>query len=173
MSETASAARGGEFATSRRGGVSEDCDFIRRKAFEGVPVSAIARMVARPVSDVRAIACTVAAPIERPAPKVTKRPRVVLSLWRGLMAVPDAPTGRKTMAQVAAPVCAEHGVSLEDVIGPMRFRVITRARQAVMYALVQEKRWSLPQIGKFLGDRDHTTVLHGYRAHAKRIAEEA
>lgn len=31
-------------------------------------------------------------------------------------------------------------------------------------------RYSLPQIGAFFGGRDHTTVIHGIRAHEKRMA---
>lgn len=42
-----------------------------------------------------------------------------------------------------------------------------------MWALKQEGRWSLPQIGRLLGNRDHTTIIHGVRQHEKRLREAA
>lgn len=68
--------------------------------------------------------------------------------------------------------CRELGLAYLDIIGTSRFREHTRARQMFMWELHQRTpRLSLTQIGKALGGRDHTTVLHGVRQHAKRIGE--
>lgn len=48
---------------------------------------------------------------------------------------------------------------------------IAQARQEVFYRLRElDQPPSLPQIGQWMG-LDHTTVLHGLRAHARRRAE--
>lgn len=70
--------------------------------------------------------------------------------------------------EIVAEVCAARGVTPHDVAGPWRFRPVTLARQEICYRLRKETTWSFPQIGHYLGKRDHTTVLHGYRTHAKK-----
>ena len=48
----------------------------------------------------------------------------------------------------------------EELTGPSRSRRIARPRQVAMYLMRQETNASLPQIGKKLGGRDHTTAIH-------------
>lgn len=65
-------------------------------------------------------------------------------------------------------VAAKHDVTVADIRGPRRRIEISHARQEAMYRLYSErKNLSLPMIGRMLS-RDHTTVMHGIRAHAKR-----
>ncbi len=71
----------------------------------------------------------------------------------------------KTEAQqVILEVCQRHGVSYAQVMSKSRSRPIVKARAEAMWAL---KDWkpslSLPQIGRMIGGRDHTTVLHALR----------
>ena len=74
-----------------------------------------------------------------------------------------------------AEVSTRHGVSPDDIIGPQRFRDIAHARQEVAWQVRQahdafgNPRFSLPQIGTWLGGRDHTTIIHAIRAHEKRM----
>ena len=49
----------------------------------------------------------------------------------------------------------------QELSGPRRSRDIAFARQVAMYLLRQETSLSLNDIGKELGNRDHSTVLHG------------
>jgi chromosomal replication initiator protein len=46
---------------------------------------------------------------------------------------------------------------------------LVHARQEAMYRLRTEKNLSLSAIGRELGKRDHTTVIHGIKQHKKRI----
>lgn len=69
---------------------------------------------------------------------------------------------------VVSAVCAIHEVAPTDLLGPARFSAVNRARQHAMW-LLRGQGYSSPQVGAALG-RDHTTVLHGARAHAKRVA---
>lgn len=59
-------------------------------------------------------------------------------------------------------VAEYHQVTPEDLQGPRRSRDLAFARQIAMYLLRQETTLSLADIGKELGGRDHSTVLHGW-----------
>lgn len=52
-----------------------------------------------------------------------------------------------------------------------RNREIVFARQFVMYWAARLTNLSLPQIGRLIGGRDHTTVLHGRKNYARKRAE--
>lgn len=107
--------------------------------------------------------------------------QTVLSLWHGHIPVNRTMSGRigRTMAQIVADVAFERDVSEGDLIGPSRARWISHPRQEAMWRCYEEHRanglrvYSLPSIGRFFGGRDHTTVLHGIRAHEKRIKGRA
>ena len=51
-------------------------------------------------------------------------------------------------------------LTLKDVQGPLRWREIVKARAEIAFYLRHERKWSFPKIGKFLGDRDHTTIMN-------------
>lgn len=91
---------------------------------------------------------------------------IVLSLFRGLIEVP-AP--RLTMREIAMSVAEKYGLTLLDLMGESRLARIAHPRQEAMWLIRQGGRCSLPMIGRFFG-RDHTTILHGVRAHELRIA---
>jgi chromosomal replication initiation ATPase DnaA len=67
---------------------------------------------------------------------------------------------------IAKKICAKYDLDWERVRGKERFAFLIPCRQHIMYAL-REYGLSLPQIG-ILMNRDHTTILHGYRAHCAR-----
>lgn len=75
---------------------------------------------------------------------------------------------RRSMPEIAADICADHHIGLVDLIGPSRLHAIVCARQHFMALAYQQDHLSLAMIGKFLGGRNHATVLHGLRAHATR-----
>lgn len=54
-----------------------------------------------------------------------------------------------------------------ELLGPQRNKKVAFARQELAYLLREVTAGSLPQIGFFLGSRDHTTIIHA----TKRIAE--
>lgn len=58
-------------------------------------------------------------------------------------------------------VASFYSLTPEDLKGPSRSQKIVKPRHIAMYLARQETDASLPQIGKALGGRDHTTVLHG------------
>lgn len=86
----------------------------------------------------------------------------VFSLWRGMIEMP------KTMREILAEVCADYDLDRDDMLSPARWQPLARARQDFM-ARATEAGKTRSAIGRFL-HRDHTTVLHGVRAHARRAA---
>ena len=69
---------------------------------------------------------------------------------------------------VVREVAEANGITIDDLIGPRRSRRASWPRQEAMYRMRNETPLSYPEIGARLGNRDHTTVLHGVKAHAKR-----
>jgi chromosomal replication initiation ATPase DnaA len=65
-------------------------------------------------------------------------------------------------------VVNEHGVSLGEMQSKSRVQKIVNARHHLMYLLRTEGDWSLKRIGFAIGGRDHSTCIHGIRAHQKR-----
>ena len=88
-------------------------------------------------------------------------------------------TGAAYFRAVLADVSERHGVDVDDITGPSRLREIVHARQEVAWKVRKaqdacfEPRFSLSQIGTWLGGRDHTTILHAIRAHEKRRGAKA
>ena len=66
-------------------------------------------------------------------------------------------------------VCHKYGVSKIDLVSVRRTMDLILPRQEIMFKLRHHTVLSLPQIGRLLGDRDHTTVLHGIRKFQIRL----
>lgn len=62
--------------------------------------------------------------------------------------------------EVVRRVAEAFGVPVDRMLGRDRSRQVVLPRQIAMYLLREESRISLPQIGKTLGGRDHTTVMY-------------
>jgi chromosomal replication initiation ATPase DnaA len=73
--------------------------------------------------------------------------------------------------EIVKMVALKHQVSVNDLVkSKRRYKQITHARQEAYFLIVSRLGWSLPQTGRYFG-KDHTTVLHGIRTHAKRMVE--
>ncbi|MFC7217163.1 chromosomal replication initiator protein DnaA [Streptomyces polyrhachis] len=63
------------------------------------------------------------------------------------------------------------GLTVEDLCGTSRSRVLVTARQIAMYLCRELTDLSLPKIGAQFGGRDHTTVMHADRKIRALMAE--
>lgn len=72
---------------------------------------------------------------------------------------------------IAMEVSRIRGVALNDLLSDRRPVAIVRPRQEAMYLAKTMTPASLPAIGRRLGGRDHTTVMHGVRKISERIAD--
>jgi len=63
------------------------------------------------------------------------------------------------------------GLTIDDLCGASRSRVLVNARQIAMYLCRELTEMSLPKIGQQFGGRDHTTVMHADRKIRQLMAE--
>lgn len=70
-------------------------------------------------------------------------------------------TDRPSLERVVEVICYYYGVSLADLASASRKRSIAYPRQVAMYMARNETDASLPQVGTYLGGRDHTTIMYG------------
>ena len=66
-----------------------------------------------------------------------------------------------TSEDVIKAVCEHFSITQDQIKGKQRRKNFLIPRQIVMYVLREETSMSLSAIGKVLGNRDHSTVLHG------------
>ncbi len=85
--------------------------------------------------------------------------------------VTDSAGPEITSGLIMAQTAAYFGVSLDDLTGASRSRVLVTARQIAMYLCRELTDLSLPKIGQQFGGRDHTTVMHADRKIRQLIAE--
>jgi chromosomal replication initiator protein len=97
--------------------------------------------------------------------------RQPLTIELATLALQDMLTSPKkfTLEDVIEAVADFYSLSSEDLKGRSRRKKVAKPRQIAMYLARQETNASLPQIGRALGGRDHTTVLYSINKIGKRI----
>lgn len=77
-----------------------------------------------------------------------------------------------TLDDIVRKVCAHYGVKLRDLLSKSRRQTIVQARQLAMYLSHKYTDLSLSQIGRRIGGRDHSTVLHSCAQVERRVATD-
>jgi chromosomal replication initiator protein len=85
--------------------------------------------------------------------------------------IPHDSANQITSATIMAQTAAYFGLTLEDLQGQSRSRVLVTARQIAMYLCRELTDLSLPKIGQQFGGRDHTTVMHADKKIRQLMAE--
>ena len=85
--------------------------------------------------------------------------------------IPDDAASQVTPATIMAQTAAYFGLTLDDLQGQSRSRVLVTARQIAMYLCRELTDLSLPKIGQQFGGRDHTTVMHAEKKIRQLMAE--
>ncbi|MFW5470327.1 chromosomal replication initiator protein DnaA [Knoellia sp. CPCC 206435] len=85
--------------------------------------------------------------------------------------IPHDSSSQITSATIMAQTAAYFGLTLEDLQGQSRSRVLVTARQIAMYLCRELTDLSLPKIGQQFGGRDHTTVMHADKKIRQLMAE--
>ena len=78
---------------------------------------------------------------------------------------------RVTEPEVAGSRGYPFGLTMEDLCGSSRSRMLVTARQIAMYLCRELTDLSLPKIGQMFGGRDHTTVIHADRKIRSQMPE--
>jgi chromosomal replication initiator protein len=77
-----------------------------------------------------------------------------------------------TPRDLIASVASAFDVTVADLSGRSRQRHIAEARQAAAWVLRRASPLSLEQIGRLLGGRDHTTIIHAVAQIEQRVAAD-
>src|SRR5690606_34419628 len=85
--------------------------------------------------------------------------------------IPDGSSPQITADQIMDATSQYFNVSVDDLRGHSRSRVLVNARQIALYLCRELTDLSLPRIGQAFGGRDHTTVMHADRKIRQQMAE--
>lgn len=115
-----------------------------------------------------------------PAPQQTQPPAPkIVPKRKAKIVIPPAPPSDFASDGGAVPIerirnvtCAHFQVDPVDLISARRSAHLIRPRHIVYYLCKKLTLRSLPVIGRKLGDRDHTTILHGIRRMEKLLADD-
>jgi len=77
-----------------------------------------------------------------------------------------------TVEAIVRAVSRRLGLSTVEVRGPRRARPLAQARHLIAYLAHEYAEFSLPVIGRALGGRDHTTILHSVRKASALMSED-
>lgn len=84
---------------------------------------------------------------------------------------------KETKAQMAdrliAETAAEYSISEAELLSERRFKREVAARHTAIYRIMLATGWSLPQIGRCLGHRDHTTILNAIKRYKAGLVPPA
>jgi len=84
---------------------------------------------------------------------------------------PQDQANQITSSTIMAQTAAFFGLTMDDLCGASRSRVLVTARQIAMYLCRELTELSLPKIGQLFGGRDHTTVMHADRKIRQLMSE--
>ena len=85
--------------------------------------------------------------------------------------IPSGAGPEITAATIMAQTSTYFSLTIDDLCGTSRSRVLVNARQIAMYLCRELTELSLPKIGQTFGGRDHTTVMHADRKIRQLMAE--
>ncbi|MGD0857465.1 MAG: chromosomal replication initiator protein DnaA [Dehalococcoidia bacterium] len=94
-------------------------------------------------------------------------------LLNDMISVSKQSVGHHPASSVIRAVADYYAVSPEDITSKRRDLRTSRARHIVMYLLRQQNHCNLTEIGKILGDRDHSTVIHGCEKISSEISTDS
>jgi hypothetical protein len=107
-------------------------------------------------------------PLDNPPPEPVEPLPVVEAVTPAPVHSPIPETPALTILRE---VSEKHGMSVKQIQSAARMKTYVAARQEAAYRLNTELTFSLAQIGRMLGKRDHTTILHAINRHKKNLAK--
>lgn len=75
------------------------------------------------------------------------------------------------IARIERRISRALGIGVRSIRSESRTRTVAFARQAVIYWALRLTAHSTPEIGRAMGGRDHTTVLHAAKVYPKKRAQ--
>ncbi|MCA9494725.1 MAG: chromosomal replication initiator protein DnaA, partial [Myxococcales bacterium] len=84
----------------------------------------------------------------------------------------DPPVVHVTVPAIIEAVARFHNLRAADITGTKRTRTLTRPRHIAMYLARVHTSLSFPELGREFGDRDHSTIQHGFRKVQEELAHD-
>ena len=78
-----------------------------------------------------------------------------------------------TTSVIIEAVARFHNLRSADITGQKKNRTLTRPRHIAMYLGRRYSNLSFPELGREFGDRDHSTIQHGFRKVEKELEGDA
>jgi len=97
----------------------------------------------------------------------------VKQLLNDMITASKQSSGHYSAAAIINAVSDYFAIPPDDITGKKRDLKTSRARHIVMYLLRQQNHTNLAEIGRVLGNRDHSTVIHGYDRIAMNIGSDS
>ncbi|MCS6835353.1 MAG: chromosomal replication initiator protein DnaA [Anaerolineae bacterium] len=82
------------------------------------------------------------------------------------------PRDKLSLERIIEATAQEYGLTSADLLGKRRTGQVNEARQVAMYLARILTEYSLQQIGEALGNRAHTTIMHGHNKIAEDIRHD-
>ena len=139
---------------------------VKRRLNTAAPTVRSEQIVLKDLENTVAFVLAVAAMARDRAGNAARR----ADLFSGLSVPGRTPAGAAKAALRA--VSEKTGVPVQAILGRERIANIAAARHEAVWRVHQVTRWSLPRVGRFFGDRDHTTVLNSLRRMEERAGQD-
>ncbi len=101
--------------------------------------------------------------------KINKKTLDVESVKTVLRSILKSPASSYSITKITKAVADFYDVSERDILSSSRKRDVVKIRNVVIYLMRKEMEYSFPFIGKKIGGRDHTTIMHSYQKMEKEI----
>ena len=92
-----------------------------------------------------------------------KKSQITTEMIEGMISKSEDATGRVTRStpeQTIDVICKYYQIGKRQILGDTRARQIARPRQMLMYILRTQLGIPYEEVGRLVGDRDHSTVMH-------------
>ena len=75
-------------------------------------------------------------------------------------------------SRILEAVATTVGIELEDLTGSSRKKALVKARHIAIFLIRESTSLSLPEIGRLMGNRDHTTIYHAHQKIQKELVHQ-
>ncbi len=104
-------------------------------------------------------------PVDTRETLLTKNRHACTAIFRG----EPIPTKLVTFDMILRQVASHFNVSLADILSHRRTKNVTWPRQIACYLAKHHTQLTLPQLGRRVGGRDHTTIMSAIRVTERRM----
>ncbi len=101
--------------------------------------------------------------------RINKKPIDIISAKKVLKNILRSPIASVSVNKITKAVTDFYDISEKDITSSSRRREIVKPRNIIIYFMRKELEYSFPYIGKKMGGRDHTTIMHSYQKIEKEL----